>query len=105
MIPKLDKIFAVHGIPKTLKSDNGPPFNGEEYKRYLNTPGITPEFSIPLWPQGNSSVERFMQPLGKALKTAKIEGRPWKQELNRFLLQYRTTPHIPQPGFPSRATV
>ena len=34
-----------------------------------------------------------MQPLGKALKTAKIEGRPWKQELNRFLLQYRTTPH------------
>ena len=34
-----------------------------------------------------------MQPLGKALKTAKIEGRPWKQELNGFLLQYRTTPH------------
>ena len=34
-----------------------------------------------------------MQPLGKALKTAKIEGRPWKQELDRFLLQYRTTPH------------
>ena len=76
-----------------MKSDNGPPFNGEEYKRYLNTLGITPEFSTPLWPQGNSSVERFMQPLGKALKTAKIEGRPWKQELNRFLLQYRTTPH------------
>ena len=34
-----------------------------------------------------------MQPLGKALKTATLEGRPWKQELNRFLLQYRTTPH------------
>ena len=93
VIPKLDKIFAVHGIPKILKSDNGPPFNGEEYKRYLNTLGITPEFSTPVWLQGNSSVERFMQPLGKALKTAKIEGRPWKQELNRFLLQYRTTPH------------
>ncbi|CAB4021605.1 Transposon Tf2-9 poly, partial [Paramuricea clavata] len=34
-----------------------------------------------------------MQPLGKTLKAAKIEGRPWQQELNRFLLQYRTTPH------------
>ena len=34
-----------------------------------------------------------MRPLGKALKTATLEGRPWKQELNRFLLQYRTTPH------------
>ncbi|CAB4019448.1 Hypothetical predicted protein [Paramuricea clavata] len=34
-----------------------------------------------------------MRPLGKALKIATLEGRPWKQELNRFLLQYRTTPH------------
>ena len=99
VIPKLDRIFAVHGIPKILKSDNGPPFNGEECKRYLNTLGITPEFSTPPWPQGNSTVERFMQLLGKALKTAKIEGRLWKQELNRFLLQYRTTPHTTT-GFP-----
>jgi hypothetical protein len=34
-----------------------------------------------------------MQPLGKALKTAKLEQRPWKQEMNWFLLQYRTSPH------------
>ena len=34
-----------------------------------------------------------MQPLGKAVKTAHIEGRAWQQELCRFLLQYRTTPH------------
>ena len=36
---------------------------------------------------------RFMQPLAKALKTAKIDQHPWKKELQRFLLQYRTTPH------------
>ena len=34
-----------------------------------------------------------MQPLGKTLRTARVENRPWQQELNRFLLQYRTTPH------------
>ena len=34
-----------------------------------------------------------MQPLGKTLRTAKVENRPWQQELNGFLLQYRTTPH------------
>ena len=34
-----------------------------------------------------------MQPLGKAVKTAHVEGRAWQQELYRFLLQYRTTPH------------
>jgi len=38
-------------------------------------------------------VERFNQPLGKALKTATSEGKVWQQELNRFLLQYRTTLH------------
>ena len=38
-------------------------------------------------------MERFNQPLGKALKTATIEGKVWQQEINRFLLQYRTTPH------------
>ncbi len=70
VIPKLDKIFSVHGIPDMIISDNGPPFNG---------------VSTPYWRQGNATVERFMQPLGKALKTAKVEGRPWRQELNRFL--------------------
>ena len=93
IIPRLDKIFAVHGIPAILRSDNGPPFNGEEYSRYLQTLGIKAEWSTPKWPQGNATVERFMQPLGKALKTAKLDGRPWRQELQRFLLHYRTTPH------------
>ena len=93
VIPKLDKVFSVHGIPDTIISDNGPPFNGDDYARYLKTLGIQAKFSTPYWPQGNATVERFMQPLGKALKTATLEGRPWKQELNRFLLQYRTTPH------------
>ena len=93
VIPKLDKIFAVHGIPTTLKSDNGPPFHGDEYRRYLTALGIQAIFSTPKWPQGNAEVERFMQPLGKSLKAAKLDGRPWQQELSRFLLQYRTTPH------------
>ena len=93
VIPKLDRIFAVHGLPQVIKTDNGPPFNGEEYKNYAKPLGIKLQFSTPLWPKGNSEAERFMQPLGKALKTAKIEKRPWKQEMNRFLLQYRTSPH------------
>ena len=27
VIPKLDRIFAVHGIPAIVRSDNGSPFN------------------------------------------------------------------------------
>ena len=33
-----------------------------------------------------------MKPLGKAIKTARLEHRNWVQELSRFLLSYRTTP-------------
>jgi len=32
IIPKLDRIFATHGIPVKLTSDNGPPFNGAEFE-------------------------------------------------------------------------
>ena len=93
VIPKLDKIFAVHGIPSVIKSDNGPPFNGDEYKKYLEVLEVKPEFATPYWPQGNAEAEWFIQPLGKSLKTAHIQGRPWQKELSRFLLQYRTAPH------------
>ena len=30
LVPKLDANFARHGISHTFKSDNGPPFNGNE---------------------------------------------------------------------------
>ena len=93
VIPKFDKIFATHGIPFSITTDNGPPFNSEAYRRYLHTVGISYDTATPKWPQGNAEVERFNQPLGRALITAKVEGRIWQQELNRFLLQYRTTPH------------
>ena len=86
-------MFATHGIPDTTTSDNGPPFTGSDYKRYLTTIGINKQSSTPRWPQENAEVERFNQPLGKVLKTATIEGKMWQQGINRFQLQYRTTPH------------
>ena len=47
VIPKLDKMFSVHGIPDTIISDNGPPFNGDDYARYLKALGIQAKFSTP----------------------------------------------------------
>ena len=57
VIPKLDRIFSVHGIPDVIKADNGPPFNGEEYRIYAKTLGIKLEFSTPLWPKGNAEAD------------------------------------------------
>ncbi|XP_065058440.1 uncharacterized protein K02A2.6-like [Rhopilema esculentum] len=102
VIPKLDKMFATHGIPVAIKTDNGPPFSSEELRRYCNALNIKHEFSTPYWPQANGEVERFNQPLEKALQTAAIEGKVWRQELQRFLLQYRSTPHCTTKVAPSQ---
>ncbi|CAB4027390.1 PREDICTED: uncharacterized protein K02A2.6-like, partial [Paramuricea clavata] len=99
-IPNLDTTFARYGIPSKIKTDNGPPFNGKEFETYAKTLGIEWKTITPLWPQGNAVVERFMKPMGKLLKTAEIEGMNRKQELQRFLLQYRSTRHQTTKGAP-----
>jgi uncharacterized membrane protein len=93
VIPKLDSIFARHGIPAQLTSDNGPPFQGHEFNQYMTAMGIKHCTSTPLWPQGNAEAEAFMKPLGKCIRSAHLQKRPWQQELSKFLLTYRQTPH------------
>ena len=51
----------------------------------------------PLWPQANSEAENFMKPLTKAIRSAHAEGRDWKKDLYRFMLNYRATPHFTTP--------
>ena len=55
--------------------------------------GIEWKPSTPLWPQGNGNAESVMKPLGKVIKTSMLEGKNWRQELQRFLFNYRSTPH------------
>lgn len=93
VIPHLDKIFAQYGVPVVVKSDNGPPFNGNDFKQFANTLGFRHRKITPLWPRSNGEVERFMRTLKKTIEAAKIENRPWKEELCKLLRNYRATPH------------
>ncbi|KAL8562268.1 hypothetical protein ACOMHN_037224 [Nucella lapillus] len=92
-IPKLDSIFARHGVPDIVKSDNGPPFSSHEFKQFANQLGFKHRKVTPLWPQANGGVEKCMQMIKKTIQSAHIEGKPWKQELFHFLRNYRATPH------------
>ena len=38
-------------------------------------------------------VERFNRTVEKAIRTAHVEGKDWRKELDIFLLNYRATPH------------
>ena len=93
VISRLHRIFAVHGMPSEIYSDNGPPFTSVEIKNYMLARGIKHRFVTPYWPQANGEAESFMKPLAKAIKAAKMEEKNWKDELHGLLLSYRTTPH------------
>ncbi|XP_014665850.1 PREDICTED: uncharacterized protein K02A2.6-like [Priapulus caudatus] len=61
-IPKLDSIFARQGIPDTVKTDNGPPFNGTEFSSFAEV-GISSSTYSPLLPEENGEAKRFMRTL------------------------------------------
>ena len=101
-IVKLEKIFCTHGIPRILKSDNGLPFNSQDFKVFMQEYGINHRRVTPLWPQANSEAENFMKPLSKVIKSAHVMKNDWKKEVNVFLLNYRATPHLTTNEPPSK---
>ena len=83
--PKFRKIFAAHGIPEVVKSDNGPPFSSEEFKIFAVELGFKHKPVTPEHPEANGSIENFVGNLNKISKTAKLEGKDWKKEIYTFL--------------------
>uniref|UniRef100_A0AAY5KA75 Gypsy retrotransposon integrase-like protein 1 n=1 Tax=Esox lucius TaxID=8010 RepID=A0AAY5KA75_ESOLU len=93
VIHKLDKIFSTFGIPKIVKTDNGPPFNSHCFADFSSHLGFKHRKITPYWPKANGEVERFMRTLKKTVMTSNAESKPWKQCLYSFLRNYRATPH------------
>lgn len=93
VIPVLDDVFSMFGIPSVLKTDNGPPFNSSMFTQFADNLGFLHRKITPFWPQANATAERFMRTLGKAIRTAHTQGILRKQQLNVFLREYRSTPH------------
>lgn len=93
VLPRLETIFARQGIPKTVKTDNGPPFNGSDFSDFAHKYGLRHRKITPLWPEANGEAERFMATLNKYIRSSTADNKNWKTELQLFLRQYRATPH------------
>ena len=93
VIPHLDRIFSLFGVPEKVRTDNGPPFNSETFRLFAQYLGFAHRKITPRWPQANGEAERFMRVLKKTLRTSTTEHRSWKQDLYSFLRNYRATPH------------
>ncbi|XP_013408762.1 uncharacterized protein K02A2.6-like [Lingula anatina] len=87
VILHLKSIFARHGIPETIVSDNMP-FGSYDFKNFAREWGINQDTSSPHYPQSNGQSERTVQTIKKILKKAMSDGR----DPYIALLEYRNTP-------------
>lgn len=94
VIPVLDKVISAYGIPRLIKTDNGSPFQSFEFRKYMEHMGITHRRITPRWHRANAQAESFNKPLMKSVRSANIHQLNWKQEMFKFLRQYRCTPHV-----------
>ncbi|XP_041471762.1 uncharacterized protein K02A2.6-like [Lytechinus variegatus] len=92
-VAALMEVFARHGLPQTLHSDNGPQFVSQVFADYMRATGVHHHRVTPKWPQANGEVERQNQSLEKRMRIAHSEGKNWKEALLVYVAAYRATPH------------
>ena len=95
-VDELRLIFAQHGLPEEVVSDNGPQFISNEFSEFMSENGVKHILVPPYHPQSNGAAERSVRVVKEALVKQVLEGnraRSLKHSLADFLLRYRTTPH------------
>jgi len=90
-IEKLREMFATHGLPATLVSDNGSNFTSSEFQEFMKKNGIKHIKVAPYHPASNGLAERAVRILKEGYE--KMEDGSVQTKLSRFLLSYRTTSH------------
>ncbi|NXY52855.1 POK18 protein, partial [Callaeas wilsoni] len=50
--------FAVLGVPRSIKTDNGPVYTSARTKQFLQLWGVNHKFGIPHSPTGQAIIER-----------------------------------------------
>ncbi|XP_058023851.1 LOW QUALITY PROTEIN: uncharacterized protein LOC131190532 [Ahaetulla prasina] len=89
VIATLRHLFATHGLPDTLVSDNGPQFTAAQFEEYLAEEGIRHALSAPFHPASNGLAERSVRSAKEAL--SRLKPGDWQTKIDFFLaVQHRT---------------
>ena len=84
----LQSIFATHGLPEKVVTDNGSVFTSEEF---LEANGIAHSTSSPYHSASNGLAERAVQSFKQSMR--KFTSGSIESKLSRFLFTYLLTPH------------
>ena len=83
-------IFARHGIPDVVRSDNGPQFASECFRKCAREWGFSHVTSSPHFPQSNGEAERAVRTIKDILKKS--------SDTYRGLMAYRAVPLANRPN-------
>ncbi|UYV80096.1 K02A2.6-like, partial [Cordylochernes scorpioides] len=83
----LKEIFATHGLPDVIVSDNGTSFTSELFKTFLKRNSVRHILCAPYHAASNGQVERAIQTLKNLLR--KNSSGNWTTRLSRSLLSMR----------------
>lgn len=89
----LRALFARTGLPHQIVSDNGTPFTGEEFQRFVRKNGIQHTTIVPYHPASNGQAERFVQTFKHSVKAMGQDSGSLHQKIANFLLAYRNSTH------------
>ena len=86
----LQHVYATFGLPVSLVSDNGPCFTSNEFKHFMERGGVKHVTTAVFHPSSNGQAERCVQTFKNMLKKST---EPLGVAIDRFLFNYRQTPH------------
>ena len=89
-IDHLRSLFATHGLPEMVVSDNGSVFTSIKFQEFCSKNGIKHVKSVPYHPASNGLAERAVQTL--AMKQADPQ-EVLSTRVSRFLFKYHLIPH------------
>ena len=96
-IASMKELFAEHGIPEVIRTDNGPQFASHLFAEFTKDWSIDHELSSPRNPRSNGQAEAAVKIVKGLLTRAKYSG----QDPHLALLAYRSTPfdaHLRSPA-------
>ena len=91
--PHLVSYFARYGTPESVKTDNGPPFQGHEFAAFAKAENFHHRKITPHHPEANGEVENFMKLVKKTILRSHLANLNFMEEVQRVLQAYRNTPH------------
>ena len=91
VIRKFTQLFSQYGNPKSLTTDNGPPFSSEPFAQFMSNQRVEHITSSPHYPKSNGFIRRQVKTMKTSFATATTSGIT----LDDVLLSLRSTPISP----------